>query len=100
MVHHHVHDHADVMGLGRCQQMVEIRHRAEHGIDRFIIGNVIAEILLRGGVNRRQPNGIDLQTLQIVETLNDSVDVTDSIAVCVLETARIDFIHQGMFPPR
>ena len=100
MVHHHVHNHADVMGLGRRQQMIEIHHSAEHGIDRFIVGNVVAEVFLRGWINRRQPNGIDSQTLQIAKALDDAIDVPDAIAVCVLKTTWIDFIHQGMFPPR
>ena len=43
---------------------------------------------------------IDTKRLEVVETLGDSIEVADAVAVRILKAARIDFIDNGVLPPR
>ncbi len=99
VVHHHVHDDADLPLFGFGHQPVEIRHGAVLGIDRLVVGNVVTEIYLGRGIDGRQPDGVDAQALEVIEPLGDSVEVADTVAVRVLEAAGIDLVNDRMFPP-
>ena len=44
--------------------LVEIFQRAVHGVDVFVVGNVIAEVDLRRGIAGRDPDRIHSQTLR------------------------------------
>jgi hypothetical protein len=64
------------------------------------------DILLRTLVGKEgcrvcvsQPDGINSQTLQVAKALNDSIAISNAVAVCVLKTAWVNFVHQGMFSP-
>src|SRR5207244_13345188 len=54
----------------------------------------------RRRVHRGDPDGGDAEVVQIVQARGDAFEVADSVAVRVLEAARINFINHGMLPPR
>src|SRR5690242_5333561 len=82
-----------------AQQAVEIRHRAELGIYRFVVADVVSEINLRRGIERCYPDGLHSQALEVVEPLRDAVEVADPIAVGILEAAGVDFVDHRVLPP-
>ena len=84
----------------RRHQPVEIRKRAEDRIDAGVVGDVIAEIGHGRGIERRDPDGVDAQPLQVVGTLGDPREIADAVAVAVLERARVDLVDDGRLPPR
>ena len=67
--------------LASATKPVEISHGAVLGIDRFVVGNVVAEIDLGRGIDGRQPDGVDAQALEVIEPLGNSVEIADSVAV-------------------
>src|SRR5690242_6794313 len=85
--------------MQRRAHAVEVGHRAEQRIDPAIIRNVVAEILHRRGIERRNPDRIDAELAQIGDAADDPVQVADAIAVGILERARIDLIDRGGLPP-
>ena len=89
--------HAAAMDLG--DQLVEIGERAEDRVDVGVIGNVVAEVGHRRRIDRRQPDGIDAEPLQVVEPRKNSRQVANAVAVRVLERARIDLIDDSLLPP-
>ena len=95
-----IHDDADVLFLCGFRQLIEISQGSVHGIDIFVIGNVIAEVDLRGGIAGGDPDGIHTQLLQIVQLRLDAFEIANPIAVTVGKTARIDFVKHSMLPPR
>ena len=80
-------------------QRVEILHRAEQRIDAGIIGDVVAEIGHRRGKDRRQPDRVDAERLQIGQPLDDAGDVADAVGIGILKRARIDLIENAVPPP-
>ena len=69
VVHHHVHHHADVALVGLGNQVVKVGHGAVLRIDVPVVGDVVAEVNLRRGIDGREPDGVDAQFLQVVEAL-------------------------------
>ncbi len=80
-------------------QAVEIRERSVHGIDVFVIRNVVAEIDLRRRETRRNPNGVDPEILQVIELGGDALEIADAVVVAVSEAARIKLVEDGVLPP-
>src|SRR5262245_39664420 len=65
-----------------------------------IVGDVIAEICHWRREDRRQPNRVNAELLQIRQTLCDPAQITNAVAVSVLKRSRIDLIDDAGLPPR
>jgi hypothetical protein len=76
-------------------QRVGVRERAEHRLDVGVVGDVVAEVLHRRAVDRRQPGGVDAEPGQVVEPRGDPAQVADPVAVGVGERARIDVVDDA-----
>jgi hypothetical protein len=49
--------------------------------------------------NRCQPDGVDAEFLQVIETARDPVQIADSVTIGVLEAPRVDLVDDRVFPP-
>ena len=81
VVGHDVHDDADFSLFRLGHQPVEISHGAVLGIDRFVVGDVVAKVNLRRGIDGRQPDGVDSQPLNVVKPLGYAVEIANAVAV-------------------
>ena len=99
VVQHHVQNDPDPALAGFCDQLFHIRECTEHRIDVVIIRYVIPIIVLRRAVYRAKPYRIDPKRFQVIQTLDDTADVTDPIVVAVLKALWIHLIDNGLFPP-
>ena len=50
---------------------------AEHRVDIGVVADVVATVVLRRRVERRQPDGIDAQPLQIIEPGGDAGQIAE-----------------------
>ena len=85
--------------MGAFHQGIEVGERAEDRVHRQMVGHVVAEILLRGGEERAQPDGVHAQAGDVAELRGDAGQIADAVAVGVEEAARIDLIDDGAAPP-
>src|ERR1700751_4882660 len=99
VIQHKVENDVNASILRGALHAIEVGERPVHGIDVFVIGDVVAEINLRRRKARRDPDGVDSKLLQVVELGGDSGKVADSIIVAVGKAAGIDFIENGVLPP-
>ena len=81
MIQHQVHDDPDILFFCFCDQLLHIIQGAEHGVDILIIRNIIPVVILRRPVDRREPDRIDSQIRQIVQTADNPPDITDAVTV-------------------
>jgi hypothetical protein len=81
-------------------QVVGILQRAEARVDVGVVGDVIAPVGERRGVDGRQPDGIGAQIGDVVQALRDALQVPLPVAVGVLKGARIDLVDDRVAPPR
>ena len=99
VVHDKIHDNSDMMTVCLRKQTVKILHRTEIIHDIAVIGNIVAVVIIGRFINRRQPDHINSERLQIIQMCGDSVQITDAVAVAVREAARINLINDGFLPP-
>jgi len=99
VVEDHVQNDTDVALLGLGYEAVEVCHGAVLGIDGCVVGDVVAEVDLGRREHGREPDGIYSQSLQIVQTPGDAVQVSEAVAVRVLEAAGVDLVDYGVLPP-
>ena len=81
------------------EQPVEVRERAERRVDVLVVGDVVAGVVLRRRVDRREPDDVDAQRRQVIEPRLDPAQVADPVAVGVGEAARVDLVDDGGLPP-
>jgi len=99
MVDDQVHDEAHAAFVDVREQAVEVRERPKHRVDVVVVGDVVAVVGLRGGVDRREPQDVHAQVLQVVQLLSDAFEVPEPVAVGILEGARIDLVYDRALPP-
>ena len=99
MVHHKIHDDFDVPFMAFLQQKIKILHGSEFLHDASIIGNVVSVVTVGGLIYRVKPQHVRAQVFQIIQLLDNSPQIPDSVAVAVFETSDIDLIYNRFFPP-
>ena len=99
MVDDQVHDEAHAPLVDTLQQAIKVGQRAEHRVDVVVVGDVVAVVRLRGGVDRREPQDIHAQGFQVVELGADALEVAEAISVGVFEGARVDLVDDCALPP-
>ena len=94
-VHHD--PQAALVRLG--EQFVHVLEGAEQRVDVLVIGDVVAVVVLRGPVDRGQPQHVHAKIGQIIKTAGDALQVADAVAVRVLEGTRVDLVDHRVGPP-
>ena len=82
-----------------ASRRVEGREVAEERVDVAVVGDVVAEVRHRRAVDRRQPERVDAEPLQVVQPRAHALEVADAVARGVGERARIDLVDDGLLPP-
>lgn len=81
MVDHEVQQYFDSSFMCLFQQIVKILKSPIFGVNAHVIGDIIAVVFVWGLENGGDPNGIDPESLQIVQSADYTVDVPVSISV-------------------
>ena len=71
--------------MGRVEEVVEVLDGAELGEDVGEVGDVVAAVAQRGGEERRDPQAVDAEPLEVVELLDQPLEVAGAVAVGVAE---------------
>ena len=94
-VHHQLH----AAVVHAREQRVEVGERAEHRVDALVVADVVAVVVLRRGIDRREPEHVDAERREVVEPPGDAREIADAVAVGVGEAARIDLVDDRGLPP-
>ncbi len=94
-----VHDDPQAQRVGVADQRVRVQQGAEHRVHRPVVGHVVAGVGLRGGVERREPDGVHAEVAQVGQTAADAGQVAHAVAVGVGETARVHLVDDRVPPP-
>lgn len=81
MVDDEVHDNADIAFPGFFKKAIEIFHRPVIGVDGIVVAYVIAHVEQWALVNRRKPDDVDAEVMEVIELGDDALDVPDAIAI-------------------
>ena len=99
MVDHHIHHDLNVPFARLCYQHFHIRQCAELLMNVIIIADVISIVILGRLVHRGQPDHIDAKLPEIIQSADDTRNISDTVPVGVLKAPGINLIHNRMFPP-
>jgi hypothetical protein len=92
-----VKEHVDASVMGFAKESVEILIGAVAGCYLLVIPYVIACILERRVIAGIDPDRIAAKALNIIELLYDTVDISDTVVIGVLEGLWIDFVENSVF---
>ena len=99
VVRYDIDDYLDTGPMRGRSHRIEVIHGTEAWIHVAIVDHVVAAVGQIGWIERRQPDRIDAQLLQIIHLFGDTGDVAQSVAVHILETARINLVDHRLLPP-
>ena len=100
VVHDEVDDHPDPALVRRLDEGAEVLDRAVVRVDRVEVGDVVAAVAERRGVEGEQPDAVDAEPLQVVELLLQAAEVARPVVVAVEERARVDLVEDGRLEPQ
>src|SRR5215475_11150959 len=81
------------------QKRIEIIQGTKDRIDVGVVADIVAEIRHWRRIDRRNPDGVHAEPLQIVESAPNADEITNAIAVAVHKRAWIDLIDDAALPP-
>jgi len=92
-------DDAQTAPLGFLNEALEILHGPEIGIDRAVIGDVVAVVAAGRGVKRQQPERGDAELLQIAQFFGQPREIADAVSVAVGKGLHMKLVDDGIFVP-
>ena len=92
-------DDAQAAAVGFRDESLEIPHRSVARIDRAVVGDVVAVVAQRRGVERQHPDGGDAEVLDMVEALHEAGEVADAVVVGILEGLDVELVDDGVLVP-
>ena len=99
VVDHQVHDDAHPALVGAVEHLFEYLQVAVFRVYAAVVGDVIAVVEVRRGIERREPDGVHTQALDIVEPGIYAPEVAYAVAVPVTEAARPYLIDDHVLVP-
>ena len=100
MVRHQIQDEFEVSVMNLLQELIKVVHRPEERIDRAIVGDIVAEIGHRRGIEGRDPECVNSKLHQVIQAAQDAPQIADAVAIAVLKRPWIDLVDDRVFPPR
>ena len=86
-------------GVGFLDQFDGVGQHPVGGQDREEVGDVVAAVPQGRLVERQQPEAVDTQPLQVVETAGESSQVTLTVAIGIVEPAHENFVEDRLLVP-
>ncbi|CAM5693532.1 hypothetical protein SGLAM104S_08783 [Streptomyces glaucescens] len=99
VVHDEVDDDPHAPLVGGVDELHEVGEVAELRQHRRVVGDVVPAVPERRLEERRQPQAVDAEPLQIVELGGQALEVADAVAVAVLEGTDEDLVEDGTLEP-
>ncbi len=85
--------------MGRIQEVREVVERSVAGVDVVILGDVVSVIAQRRRIEREQPDSLDAELAQVVQSRSQADEVADPVAVRVGEGTDMHFVNDGVAVP-
>ena len=85
--------------MGFPQELLEVLQGAHTRMDVRVVGDVVAVVLERRRAEGQQPQGGDAEIPEIVQTLGQTPEVADAVAVAVLEGSDAKLVEDGVLVP-
>jgi hypothetical protein len=92
-------DDADAAPVRFGDEAAEVAHVSVGRIDRAVVGDIVAVVAERRGIEGQDPDDVDAETFDIVEALDQPGEIADAIAVGIVERLDVQLIDDGFLVP-
>ena len=99
VVHHQVHQQLHAPAVESFQKPVKVLHSAEGIQDLFVILDVVAVVHIGRIIDRADPNHINAQVLQVIQSGQNTTQVPNAVMIAVLKAAGVNLVNDRFFPP-
>jgi trehalose synthase len=89
----------DVAGMGLVEELLEVVEGAVLGVDRGVVGDVVAVVAEGRRKEREKPEAGDAEFLEVVELGDEALEVADAVGVGVGKGADVDLVDDRVFVP-
>ncbi len=90
---------ADLSIVRRPDEGPDLVERAVAPVNAPVVRDVVPIVAERGGEERQQPEAVDPEVLQVVESGRQAGKVTDAVAVAVKERADVRLVNDRVLVP-
>jgi hypothetical protein len=99
MIGNEIENYLKASPVSFFEKAVEFPHSPKNWIDAAIISDVISKIGHRRRINWCHPNRVDAKFHQIVESLDNTIQISYAVSVGVLKRARINLVDYSRLLP-
>ena len=92
-------DDADAAPVRLGDEAAEVAHVAVGRIDRAVVGDVVAVVAQRRGIEGQEPDRVDAEALDVVEPLHQAGEIADAVAVGIVEGLDVQLVDDGVLVP-
>ena len=92
-------DDAQPAAVGVAQEITEVLEGAVTRIDGRVMGDIVAVVPQRRGIERKKPDRRDAEILKVIELLSQAAEIADAIGVAVVERPHVGLIDDRVFVP-
>ena len=99
VIHHQIHNQLHSPVMAPLQHLPECLHATKLGVNIHIIGNIIAAVRSRRGVNGGKPDAVTAQTFDIIQPLQNTPKISHTVPVPILKAPGPDLIKYHILVP-
>ena len=99
VVEDELRDDPEVPPVRLLQERLEVLDRAVRRVDGRVLGDVVAIVLERRGIEGQEPEHRDAEILQVIELLPEPPEVADAVRVRVEEGADVELVDDRVLVP-
>ncbi len=99
VVHHQFGDYPQAAPVRFAHQRAQVVAGAVLRVNIAVVGDVVAVVLHRRGIEGEQPDGIHSQITHIIELFDQSGKITHAVAVRVEEGLDVQLVDDGVLVP-
>ena len=85
--------------MGLLQERPEVAQRPVGRVDLAVVGDVVAVVAQRRGIEGQQPQRGDPELLEVVELVDQAAEVADAVAVAVVERPHVELVDDRVLVP-
>jgi hypothetical protein len=99
MVHHELGEHLEPAALRLAHELLEVGHRAVLRMHAVVVGDVVAVVLERRGIEGQQPQRRHAEIADVVELRGEPLEVAHAVVVRVEERLDVHLVDDRVLVP-
>ena len=99
MIYHEVENQAHAAGMAGFDERFNVGDCAVWWVYGFVVGDVVAHVVLWGVVHWGEPDDVDAEGADVVDFGDDAGDVAQAVTVGVGVGGGVDLVDCAIFPP-